>query len=504
MTAVDVCQLKGGGSIMPAVPVITLEHLSKIGALTNLLDKYPAPEQQDAILRQLLETPIVSELPRLFKIEELVKLFPEHNDLMAQKLLTPAMLQLFSQGDNGIARIAALVQAFSNKKDEIAVKILHLDTFKILVESPEDVRALIAVFAEHKNGIALLVFNKEVFPVLAISPAAIKSLINLFPELPDYRTLIAQHVFPPPMLHALIDQNIQNAVELANIFPEHKSIIAAVVLDPTLFNSLLKSSNFSFANFAAGFHENKERIVELLSESQLLQSLVRQGTHKVAELCRVFAEYPKFIEQIAKEVLDNQTFDLLIQSTTQVHDLTMIAAFTDTVPSFNFNNRLAQKIVNNHKLLTLIKSAADIEVLTSALPGLKEAIAQTALEEPTFQSLLRPPGSYLKPIRRLEQILSALLNNRNEIAELILNLGIFQKLITSDKDVAALIKLFPDRQNEIQQRTAEASKVLPSAHAPERFFTPKHRQTSQKKSAETPQHTKDDEDQTPNSKSSKP
>ena len=183
---------------MPDIPVITLKQLLKHRALTKLLNAYPAPKQQEAILKQLLEEPIVNELPRLIDIQQLVKLFPEHRDRIAQKLLTPAMLQSFSKEKNGVALIAALVQAFPNKKDEIAVKILHLDTFKILVQSLADVEALIDVFKyyklQHKNDIAHRVFHNELLHALARSPASFQSLFDLFPELPDYRTLLEPQV----------------------------------------------------------------------------------------------------------------------------------------------------------------------------------------------------------------------------------------------------------------------------------------------------------------------
>lgn len=175
---------------MSKVPVITLEHLSKPDALLNLLEEYPSHEQQEAILGQLLKQPIIGELPRLVDIKKFVELFSEHWDLIAQKLLTPAMLQSFSQGYQGLTLIVALAQAFPTKKDEIAVKILHLDTFKVLAESAKDVKALIDEFPMHKNGIAHLVFSKEIFQALTKNPNSINSLINLFPELPDYATLI--------------------------------------------------------------------------------------------------------------------------------------------------------------------------------------------------------------------------------------------------------------------------------------------------------------------------
>ncbi|OGV47588.1 MAG: hypothetical protein A3F46_00665 [Legionellales bacterium RIFCSPHIGHO2_12_FULL_42_9] len=183
---------------MPDIPIITLKQLSKRPALTHLLDAYPAPKQQEAILKQLLEPPIVNELPRLIDIEKLVKRFPKYHNLIAQKLLTPTMLQSFSQGEKGVAVIATLVQAFPNKKDEIAVKILHLDTFKILVQSLADLEALIDVFEhyelQHKNDIAHRVFHNELLQALATSPASLQPLFDLFPELPDYRTLLEPQV----------------------------------------------------------------------------------------------------------------------------------------------------------------------------------------------------------------------------------------------------------------------------------------------------------------------
>ncbi len=139
---------------MPKVSLITLEQLSKARALSDFLEKYSAPEQKNLIAKQLLK---------------------------------PDMIQSYSLGEKGVVIISALAEVFPENRNEIVAKILHLDTFKILVQSIKDVEELINVFPDHKNGIATLVFSPEILKALVTAPSSKTALTNLFPELPEYK-----------------------------------------------------------------------------------------------------------------------------------------------------------------------------------------------------------------------------------------------------------------------------------------------------------------------------
>ena len=144
---------------MPGVPVITLKSISNLRTLENLVAQYP--QYKEAILKQLLEPSLLRKLFPLFDIEKFVTLFSEYKTLLSKSILSPNMLQFFSEGERGAARIAALVRAFPEQKENLAVKMLHMDTFTVFADSPIAVKQLIDLFPEHKNGISNLLLNKN-------------------------------------------------------------------------------------------------------------------------------------------------------------------------------------------------------------------------------------------------------------------------------------------------------------------------------------------------------
>ena len=403
---------------MPNVPVLSIEELSPPRNLKQLLEEFPKTQDRERIYKELL---------------------------------TQEMLKIFAEQADSMTILKALTEAFPNKKDEIAVKLLHLDTFKKWAPSTLQLQALLDVFPEHRSGIAARVFNPEVLSILATTPAAINSLLNLFPDLPDYKIQISDFVFQDTQFSKIVDNNVKNILELGTIFPDKTAEMAAIVLQSIYFKSLSEQGNFSFGSFVAGFRNHKDHIVSLLSNPDIIQSLIKQGSHKVAELCRVFPEYPSFIQQIADEVLKKESSEILIHTATDAQELTAITAFTDNVPGFT--NRLTNNLIEMELIEKLIKNSTDIEILSSVLPAVhKNYIANIALKDATFQLLLTPKNSWVKPIKRVEGILHALPENRAIIAQKLLDPEQFQAIVTGVGDVELLLKALPEFKNKIAQQ----------------------------------------------------
>ena len=422
-------------------PVITLESISHRHSLENLLTEYPQYKKE--IFEQL---------------SQLISSSSEYENALSQSVLRPEILKIVTEDKMGISLVAAIARTLPNKKDHIAVLLLHLDRFKALVDSPEAVQQIICEFEEHKNGIANLVSNKEVFEKLAANPASIKSLINLFPELPEYTNLIANHIVEPEMLRKQINNKAQNALDLVTIFPHRKRDIAAVVLSKEVFIPLAEQGDFSFNHFTAVFSDHKDRIVSLISESKLLRVLINQGIHRIIDLCHVFAEYPKLIKLIAQQILETNTLNNLVHNATDVKDLMGIKSITTIIPEFK--NQLAERLTQPNRLKKLIRSAVDIEILTDSFPPrFTKNIAQMALTDAVFDHLLKPPNSWLNPLKRLKHILVALPENREDIANRILKRKqLFNMLASAPGGIEALIKLLPEYESKIT-RKKQAEKV---------------------------------------------
>ena len=403
---------------MPDIPIVTLEEISHPNYLRNLLIKYP--EHKGAIFEQLLNPPIFNQLLSIVSFEEFISDFAEYNDELAKKkLLNPDMLTLFAEDKAGISLITALANTLPDKKDHIAVLLLHLDRFKALVETPESVQKLINEFQEHKNGIANLVSNKEVFQALATTPAAVGELIRLFPELPEYRNLIAHHVFEPNMITTLIDNKIQNAFDLARLFPEKKNDLSAILSTPGHMQDVL-------------------------------QTAVKEGTPRVAELCRVFADSPKLIRLIAELVLKQEALNAIIHSAVDVKELSTRTDLEKSMPGFK--EQLAKQLSNPKILPGLINKAVDIEFLSETMPKwFKQDVREIALTDEVFEKLLYPSQSSLNPIKRIEAILTAMPGNKTEVAEKIVNLKQMTRLLVTPNDVELLIKALPEHEKAITQ-----------------------------------------------------
>ena len=420
-------------------PVITLESISHRRSLENLLTEYP--QYRKEIFEQLFE---------------LMSNSSEHEEnILSQSVLRVEILKIVTEDKAAISLLAALARILPSKKDHLAVLLLHLDRFKALVDSPEAVQQLICEFEDHKNGIATLVSNKEVFQKLASNPATIKSLINLFPELPEYKNMIANLIVEPQMLRKQIDNKAQNALDLVATFPHRKRDIATVVLSKEVFIPLAQQGDFSFNHFTAVFSDHKDRIVSLISEPKLLRSLIEQGLHRILDLSCVFAEYPKFMSSLAEQIHKTDTLNYLVHNASDVKDLMGIKSFTTTMP--DFKNQLAEKLTQPRRLEELIRSAVDIEILTDALPPqFKKHIAQMALTDSVFDLLLKPPNSWLNPLKRLKHILVALPQNREDVTNHILKRERFNMLTSAPGGIETLIKLLPEYKSKItQQKQAE-------------------------------------------------